>query len=88
MSMSEAVRKKPTIDDMVAMARRDADRSTGYLAGRVASGKLSQKSADFELDTREAIVLTLNLVRNHQTAIRDLVRIAAAEARASREVSQ
>lgn len=82
------VRKKPTIDDMVALSRRDADRSPVYLAGRVASGKLSQKSADFELDTREAIVSTLNLVRVHQTAFRDLVRIAAAEAKASREAPQ
>lgn len=83
--MSASVRKKPTIDDMVALARHDADRSTNYLADRVASGKLAQRAADFELDTREAIVSTLNLVRLHQTAFRDLVRIAAAEAKASRE---
>ncbi len=83
--MNGAPRKKPTIDDMVALSRHDADRSTNYLAGRVASGRLTQKAADFELDTREAIVSTLNLVRVHQTAFRDLVRLAKENARTARE---
>lgn len=73
--------KKPTLDDMAALLRRTADRASNYLPDRVASGKIKQSTADFELDTWEAIITTINLVREFQNDFRDIVRFRIEERR-------
>jgi hypothetical protein len=82
--MGDRVRK-PTLDDMVALMRRDADRASNYLPDRVAAGKISQRAADFELETREAGIRTVNLVREFQNEFRDIVRCRFAERAAAKQ---